>query len=205
MVPDVCIYFNGCLFRANRTTKSSADQFEAFQSYNYPLLAHVGIDISYHQKNIHRYTKESRPMLESLCLPNNHVTVLKLFPGIREEVVAATLGISGLKGLVLETYGSGNAPTSEWFITRIEEAVKKGLVVVNVTQCASGSVQMMRYDTGASLLKAGVISGYDMTTESALTKLMCLLAKPLSVEEVRRQMEISLCGEMSNSTNKDKD
>lgn len=205
MVPDVCIYFNGCLFRANRTTKSSADQFEAFQSYNYPLLAHVGIDISYHQKNIHRYTKESRPMLESLCLPNNHVTVLKLFPGIREEVVDATLGISGLKGLVLETYGSGNAPTCEWFITRIEEAVKKGLVVVNVTQCASGSVQMMRYDTGAGLLKAGVISGYDMTTESALTKLMCLLAKPLSVEEVRRQMEISLCGEMSNSTNKDKD
>lgn len=199
MVPEVCVYFNGYLFRANRTSKCSADQFEAFQSYNYPPLAHVGIDISFDQKNIHHYTKESRPSPESLRLPNNNVTVLKLFPGICKEVVEAVLNTPHLQGVVLETYGSGNAPTCDWFIKSIEKAVQRGLIIVNVTQCASGTVQMMRYDTGVRLLKAGVISGYDMTTESALTKLMCLLAQPLSVEEIRKRMEISICGEMSNN------
>lgn len=205
MVPEVCIYFNGSLFRANRTIKSSADQFEAFQSYNYPPLAHVGIDIHFHTKNIHRYTHEVRPQTENLRLPNRNVAVLKIFPGIRQEIVEAALNIPNLQGLVLETYGSGNAPTNDWFISSLAQAVKRGLVIVNVTQCLSGSVQMQRYATGLELLQAGVISGFDMTTESALTKLMYLLSLPISVDEVRSRMMISLCGELSNSTNRDQD
>lgn len=203
MVSEVCIYFNGDLFRANRTTKSSADQFEAFHSYNYPALAHVGIDITFNKKNIHYYKPDNLPGFKELHLPDNHVAVLKLFPGIRQEVVDATLNIPNLRGLVLETYGSGNAPTNSRFVQSLEEAINKGLVIVNVTQCASGSVQMTRYDSGVRLLKAGVISGFDMTTESAVTKLMYLLGQPIGIEDVRRRMGISLCGEITNSTASD--
>lgn len=197
MVPEVCIYFNTYLLRANRTIKSNADQFEAFYSYNYPPLAHAGIEITYDEKHIHRYKETEAIAFTPLTRMEQNVLVLKIFPGIAPEMVNTVLSMPGLRGLVLETYGSGNAPTFDWFLEAMADAVKRGIVIVNVTQCHSGSVQMHRYDTGARLSDVGVVSGYDMTTESALAKLMYLLAKPLSVEKVRELISKSFCGELT--------
>lgn len=199
MVPEVCIYFNGLLLRANRTIKSSAEQFDAFLSMNYPPLAQVGIDINFNEKNIHYYPAGEVPGFKQLYMLDNRVTVLRLFPGIRQEVVDATLNIQDLKGVVLETYGSGNALTNSLFIRSLKDAIDRGVVIVNVTQCLSGSVAMTRYDTGVRLLQAGVTSGFDMTTEAAITKLMYLLAQPISTDEVRRRMGSSLCGELTEN------
>ncbi len=197
MVPEVCIFFNSNLLRANRTVKSSADQFSAFHSYNYPPLGHAGIDIVYNKRNIHRYKAEDNVVFTPLTRMEQHVSVLKIFPGITPSVVTNILSQPDLKGIVIETYGSGNAPTFDWFVEAIKAAVSRGVVVVNVTQCNSGSVEMQRYETGMKLSEIGVVSGKDMTTECALAKLMYLLAKPLTLDEVKRLMATSLCGEMT--------
>lgn len=195
VVPEVCIFFENLLMRGNRTTKMNAENFNAFRSFNYPLLAEVGIHIKFDFPQIHTYRPEAK--LKAHYLLDTNIAVLKLFPGIHENVVAAILNIDGLKAVVLETYGSGNAPRKVWFIRLLREASARGIVIVNITQCKAGMVEMARYETGFQLLQAGVASGYDSTTESAVTKLMFLLGHGLSVEEIRQQMNQSLAGEIT--------
>ena len=195
IVPEVCIFFENHLMRGNRTTKMNAENFNAFRSSNYPILAEAGIHIRFHRMHIHQY--EEGKQLKVHTWLNSNIAVLKLFPGIQENVMAATLAIDGLKALVLETYGSGNAPSKPWFIRCLSEACAKGIVIVNVTQCNAGTVEMERYNTGYQLLQAGVVSGYDSTTESAVTKLMFLIGHGYSPEEIRERMNHSLAGEIT--------
>lgn len=194
-VPEVTIFFENYLMRANRTCKVSADQFNAFASFNYPELAYAGIDIRYNDKMIYREEMERRLRVNKDFDPN--VAILKLFPGITPEVVEAILGIPRLKGVVLETFGSGNAPKSEWFLEALGAAVQRGVVIVNVTQCPRGYVDMRRYATGNRLQEIGLVGGFDSTTEAALTKLMHLIGLGYTPEEVRKLMTCSLRGEIS--------
>ena len=195
LVPEVCIFFENHLMRGNRTTKMNAENFNAFRSFNYPVLAEAGIHIKYNQAQIH--INKSKQELVPHYLLDTNIVVLKLFPGIQENVVATMLGTKGLKAVVLETYGSGNAPRKEWFIRRLCQASAQGIVIVNVTQCNAGMVEMERYETGYQLLQAGVVSGYDSTTESAVTKLMFLLGHGYTPDEVRDRMNRSIAGEIT--------
>ncbi len=195
VVPEVCIFFENNLLRGNRTRKINADNFNAFRSYNYPPLAHAGIYIKYDTAQI--YHPVLRKPLKSHFLLDRNIAILKLFPGISQQVVESILNIPGLKGVVMETFGSGNAPCYEWLLKMLRDAVSRGIVIVNVSQCIAGSVEMHRYETGHKLLEAGVISGYDSTTESAVTKLMFLFGHGLSPEEVIEHMNCSLIGEIT--------
>ncbi len=195
IVPELCVYMQNLLMRGNRTTKINADNFSAFNSPNYTPLAEVGVDIRYHDKFI--LTPDfSKPVKFNYHLDDN-VVIIKLFPGIQESVVRAILSVKGLRGIVLETFGSGNALRDQWFIDLLSEAYDKGIVVVNVTQCLYGNVEMHRYETGQHLERLGVVSGHDITTEAALAKLMTLLGNGKTPEEIRHFMSISLRGEMS--------
>lgn len=195
LVPEVCIFFENHLMRGNRTTKMSAENFNAFRSFNYPVLAEAGIHIKYNNVQIH--LNHEKPILKPHYLLDTNIAILKLFPGIHENVVAAILAIDGLKAIVLETYGSGNAARKEWFLRLLTRASRQGIIIVNVTQCKIGTVEMERYETGYHLLEAGVICGYDSTTESAVTKLMFLLGHGYSPEEIRQRMNMSIAGEIT--------
>ena len=194
-VPEVCIYFERDLMRGNRTTKINAEKFNAFKSFNYPCLGHSGIDIKFKPERIRR-PDPSRP-LKAHYLFDTNVVVLTLFPGIQEGIISSVFRTPGLKAVVMKTFGSGNAPQKPWLIQLIKEATQRGVVIINITQCQSGSVEMERYETGRQLLEAGVISGYDSTPECALTKLMFLLGHQLTPEEVRRLMATNLAGEIT--------
>ena len=196
MVPEVTIFFEDSLFRANRTTKKNAEHFEAFDSYNYPCLAKAGVHIQYRTKWI-RYPQSHMPLFTHLHTCTD-VAILKLFPGINESVVRAVLNTKGLRGVVLETYGSGNAPSAQWLYKALKEATEKGIIIVNKTQCSTGSVDMGQYDVARNLLKAGVISGYDITTEALLTKMMTLFGEnPDNSEKVKQLLSMPICGEMT--------
>ncbi len=195
VVPELCIYMQNLLMRGNRTTKVNADNFSAFASPNYPYLAEAGLNIRYNEKFI--LTPDySKPVRFNYAM-DPHVVVLKLFPGISFEAVSANLDIPGLRGMILETYGTGNSPSIPWFINLLREAIDRGIVMTNVTQCLYGNVEMHRYGNGQQLEKLGVTSGYDITTEAALVKLMLLFGKYKSPAEVRRLMQVSLRGEMT--------
>jgi len=195
MVPEVGIYFNGHLMRGNRTTKQSADNFNAFESFNYPHLADAGVTISYHENRILK-PDYSKPMTPHFQLDPN-VIVFTIFPGIREDLVRHIVVSEGLRAIVMRTYGSGNAPQCPWLIDTLKEAAAKGITVINVSQCTAGAVEMSRYDTGYQLKSAGVVSGYDSTVESAVTKLMYLQARYTDAHQVRNYMTRSIRGEMS--------
>lgn len=194
-VPEVSIYFNGHLLRGNRSTKCSADEFNAFNTFNYPHLCDAGVDFTFHDHHILQpdYTK---PMTPHYAMDSN-VVVFSLFPGIKEDMVRHILLSKNLRGIVMRTFGSGNAPQSTWLLKIIKEASERGVVIVNISQCISGAVEMGRYDTGYFLQQAGVISGKDSTVEAATTKLMFLLAHYNDAQIVRQMMARSLVGEIT--------
>ncbi|MCH5330540.1 MAG: type I asparaginase [Alistipes sp.] len=195
-VPEVALYFQNRLFRGNRTMKQSAEALSAFSSYNYPPLAEVGVEISYNYAAAMRVSGEVEPLRISTDLSGG-VVVVKLFPGIGIDILKAILSVPGLKGVVLETYGSGNAPTNGEFIAVLRDAIERGITIVNVTQCVGGTVRMSLYETGVGLQSIGVISGRDMTTEAAVAKLMYVLGGGRSPEEVRRLLEEPIRGEFT--------
>jgi L-asparaginase len=195
LVPEVCIYFDNELTRGNRTTKFSAEHFDAFNSPNYPPLVQVGLHLKYN-KNLIRYPSTDRKISVHKYFDTN-VAILKLFPGINRNLLQSVINTRELKGLIIETFGSGNAPTYKWFIDDLKQFITKGGIIFNVTQCHGGSVEMGLYETSRELLSAGVVSGKDITSEASVTKLMHLLGRCSTKEEVVNCLSRSLAGEIS--------
>ena len=196
IVPEVTVFFDSHLYRGNRTIKYSAENFWAFRSENAPALADTGIHIKYNLDEI-RYPKQYGNPLKISETLDTDVAILKIFPGMRENMVRALVGTKGLRALILETFGSGNAPTQKWFLDIISEADRRGLIMMNITQCIAGCVDMEAYATGIELKKMGVVSGYDSTLEAALAKLFYLMGKYANNDDVKRELNKNLRGEIS--------
>jgi L-asparaginase len=194
IVNEVCVYFEYKLHRGNRTLKYNSAHFDAFKSPNYPALAEAGITIDYKTNYLLKPSKKQFAIQTQL---DNDVVVLKLFPGLSKKITLAILNIPEIKGVIIETFGAGNASTQPWFIDALKTAINKGIVVYNVTQCPEGKVVQGMYETSSQLKKIGVISGQDITIESAITKLMFVLGQKLSLEKTKKQLETNLVGEIS--------
>ena len=195
LIPEVCIYFDSELTRGNRTTKFSAEHFDAFNSPNYPPLAEVGLHLKYNFNQIHYPPKKLKLKVHKRF--DNNVAILKLFPGISRNFVQAVISTKGLKALIIETFGSGNAPTYRWFLDDLKLFIRRGGIILNVTQCHGGSVEMGLYETSREMLDAGVVSGKDITSEASVTKLMLLLGKCTTREEVIECLGRPIAGEIS--------
>ena len=195
IVPEVCIYFKGQLMRGNRSTKCNADGFDAFESFNYPHLCNVGVNIRFQPHNILVPNFDKPLVVHKKMNPN--IVVLSLFPGIQENITKHIFDAPELSGVVIRSFGSGNAPHQEWLMKLLKQAFKRGVSIVNISQCVSGRVEMQRYETGNQLADAEVISGFDGTVESAVTKLMYLKARYQDSETIRKEMQRSIAGEIS--------
>lgn len=194
-IPEVCIFFQSHLYRGNRSTKMNAENFDAFESYNYPSLAKVGINMAFKE---HLFLPMPEGDLQVRTQFDTRVAVLKLFPGIGEAVVRSVLGTPDLQGVVIETYGSGNAPTDQWFISALDEAIRRGVIVMNVTQCKAGAVKMRQYAASCDMYRIGVVGAGDITIEAAITKMMYLLGNyPGDKDHVRLRLSQSLRGEIT--------
>jgi len=194
-VSEVCIYFENALLRGNRAYKDNAEHFNAFHSANYPKLAKVGVHIRYNDPFIRPVSNHSLKLHTQL---DKNIAILKLYPGISQQAMQSAFNTEGLRAVILETFGSGNAPSNSEFISILEEAVTKGIVIVNVTQCkGGGTVEVGRYGASLLLKKIGVVSGHDITTEAAVAKLMYLLGTGLTNDEVKYYMGVSLRGEVT--------
>ncbi|MBK7856802.1 MAG: asparaginase [Bacteroidetes bacterium] len=193
-VPEVCVFFNAQLFRGNRVEKFTSSKFDAFSSPNYPVLAEAGVEIVFNNEFIKKQTNEVLIVNTNL---NTNVAVLKLFPGLSRHVAEAATKTKNLKALIIETYGSGNAPTDSWFLQCLKNTIDKNIAVINVSQCTGGIVEMGKYETSNALKKMRVISAHDMTLEAALTKTMFLFGQGLTATEVRVEFDKALAGELS--------
>lgn len=194
VVPEVCIYFENKLFRGNRTTKHNAEYFNAFRSDNYPPLAETGIHINYHFDYILHPDFSAKTLFHKNMDPN--IAIVKLFPGITRKTMESILQMEGLKAVILETYGEGNTPSEQWFFECIQHAVQHNMIILNISQCKAGSVNMGKYVSSLKLQEMGVISGHDMTLEAAVTKIMFLLGMKLNKDIMTLELNRSLCGEI---------
>lgn len=194
VIQEVGLYFEYKLYRGNRTTKINAENFQAFVSMNYPTLAESGVHLKVNKQHLLR--SEGRQSLKVWKEFDQNVAVVKLFPGITEKILNGFFDIPDLKAVILETYGSGNAPTEKWFLNSIEKAIQKGIHIVNVTQCSGGSVILGKYEASEHLRRMGIINGKDITTEAAVTKMMILLKKIVSDNSLKIRFEENICGEI---------
>ena len=197
IISEVCLYFEYKLYRANRTTKINAEQFEAFASTNYPPLAESGVHLNFNEYYIYQPKKNDTNLVVRKKLVND-IAILKLFPGITKKIVESILNIENLKGVILESYGAGNAPSESWFLELLKDAIAKKIRIINVTQCVGGGVVQGHYETSVGLKEIGIISGKDITTESAIAKLMYLLNENLSLKDFIFYFQKPLRGEISD-------
>ena len=194
MVPEVSVYFDFQLFRGNRSIKNDSEKFEAFSSPNYPILAEAGVNLDFFSNYILPIPTEEFQIHTTF---NSNIGVLKMYPGITENAVRA-ITESKVDAIVLESFGSGNTTTADWFIACLQEAISNDKIIVDISQCNGGSVQLGKYETSRKLQKMGILSGYDMTFEATVTKLMYLMGKGLAIDEIKKLMEVPIAGELTN-------